>query len=928
MKKPIILLFCSVISPTILAQHNFTYTSLQKCALSSWELNKQGSKDAVEPCILYDIESKDSSNVPGHESSVITIVQVTPSSCFNHRDGAVTGVQKMNSDNDGKGIVIGFNNDHYVRFRLVSAVAGNNRNLTEDAYNEQHTSILSSMISALNSPYIVGTCSSASSIEKAVALEQKAILMAQVGPPGFYLEKNPYVFGFHINSNIYPLFNVRALQFLMDDRGYDPKAFPISVISRTKSEFFVSTCQSAVDGLKVSGFENVTHLLFDHAADEDGDGDTNQFDEDFLQGLADDICPPGSGDVEGFHPALFMCTLTEQDILLPRLMENGCSPISIWLTAATWTWATDNSAVVPYYQGGGQWHPSFNYADAYFPSGQDLLDYNEEIYGYPGSYDQVVSYAIPALLGELLVSHYQLVDVPNPLSDFQDEETREFLRRELTVLFADTLFGPVRFNRFQRNSGRDAAASQWLPSKEEEQFKLALVSPFLQAEAQTVIPALTAVDCAAGSFLNDTLFDENDAILLSSCSACPLDTFIKSPSRIKQCEMCPEDSTTIGLDTSEYCVYHEDNLLPTWIRMMSYILVAVSWSLSIWFISWLIRNREDAVVRVGQIEFLLLLCFGALLPSATVVGLSMQAGNGEDTWSASTGCALAPFFYCIGWVLQYGCLTAKTFRLYIVMQNSNRVKRKTTGAMYQIVFCCLLVDIIVLICWGVLSPLKYQRTEGTSSVDEMTGMVTISSSGRCVESDPAYPAWYFAGPLLAFHITLMVATNVLLYKVKSISDRYQERKYVGMASILMFEILIVGLPIFISVGNNAVAVFAVLTSLIALADISILCCIFLPKMMHLKKGLEIGIGVGESIMKKTLKKATTREHVHQTYLQAPSSHSQAPRSHSEVPSSRAPSFRASSKSVAATGAINFRSAIDSGKEADIKSLSLVSERTV
>lgn len=119
----------------------------------------------------------------------------------------------------------------------------------------------------------------------------------------------------------------------------------------------------------------------------------------------------------------------------------------------------------------------------------------------------------------------------------------------------------------------------------------------------------------------------------------------------------------------------------------------------------------------------------------------------------------------------------------------------------------------------VLSPYQYQRTDGTSAVDAITGMVTISSVGRCVESNPDYSAWNFAGPLLAYHVALMVATNILLYKVKSISDRYQERKYVGLASILMFEILIVGIPVFISVSGNTVAVFVVLTGFITLADI-------------------------------------------------------------------------------------------------------------
>lgn len=143
----------------------------------------------------------------------------------------------------------------------------------------------------------------------------------------------------------------------------------------------------------------------------------------------------------------------------------------------------------------------------------------------------------------------------------------------------------------------------------------------------------------------------------------------------------------------------------------------------------------------------------------------------------------------------------------------------------------------------------------------------------------------------------MISTNVLLYKVKDISDRYQEGKYVGMASILMFEILIVGIPVFISVSGNSVAVFAVLASFIALADIGmctcleecgkllddcifsqffiatgILCCIFVPKMMYVEQGLAEGITVGESILKKSMKKAATRESIHSTFTGMPVSH--------------------------------------------------------
>jgi hypothetical protein len=96
--------------------------------------------------------------------------------------------------------------------------------------------------------------------------------------------------------------------------------------------------------LASAGFVDIQEFLYDHAADEDGDGETNEFDEDFLMDLADQACAPraiGKKD-ENFHPALFVCTFTEQDVIIRRWLQTGCRPLSLWLTASTWGWADNN----------------------------------------------------------------------------------------------------------------------------------------------------------------------------------------------------------------------------------------------------------------------------------------------------------------------------------------------------------------------------------------------------------------------------------------------------------------------------------------------------------------------------------------------------------------------------------------------------------
>jgi hypothetical protein len=706
-------------------EKNYIFADLESCALSTTELAALGPEDELEPCIVFEIIpvapliEQDVHNTT-LSSSLITMVQVTPSNCNNHRDGPTTAINFLNADNDGRGVAIGFKEDHYVQFHFVSAVAGNPANLSEDEYARRHDQILKSLLNETRAPYIVGSCSFSSDQDKGPALEYQAMVLSQVGPPAFYKDKNPYVFGFHINSDTYPLPNVQELGFLASNLPGGPASIPVRVIYRTKSEFFHSTCRSAINKLTEGGFTDLVEILYDHAADDDLDGDTNQFDEDFLNALADQACPPGSDLVDGFHPALFLCTLTEQDVILRRFIENGCRPVSLWVTAATWGWADSNTDLVPYFQGGAQWHEAFTYSDSYFETGVDLLLYNAKVFGYHGSYDQLVSYSIPVLYSQHLKASYRVEDSPTPLADFASPEGRERLRRAMVVLNVETIFGPVSFDEDQRNIGRGAAGTQWQPERstissttakynEEEGkvFKNVLVSPLLQAEASTVIPAASSLPCKAGSFVNQTTWVSERSLLLSGCAACPVDFFTAKESQVSHCNACPPKSSTESSLGQTVCFAEQDNLLSRGLIAFGYVCVAIVWSLSMFFMGWLIRNRNDPVVKVAQIEFLMAVCVGTMISSSTIIALSFQAGTNEDTSMATAGCTAAPFLYSVGWVIQYGSLSAKTYRLFRIMENNKNMKRVkvTSLQMSTIVVAAMTIDLIIIITWTIVSPL-------------------------------------------------------------------------------------------------------------------------------------------------------------------------------------------------------------------------------
>jgi hypothetical protein len=53
------------------------------------------------------------------------------------------------------------------------------------------------------------------------------------------------------------------------------------------------------------------------------------------------------------------------------------------------------------------------------------------------------------LYAQHLILYYRVIDSPDPIADFADKEGWEWLRCGMLVLNAETLFGPVAFNKFQ-----------------------------------------------------------------------------------------------------------------------------------------------------------------------------------------------------------------------------------------------------------------------------------------------------------------------------------------------------------------------------------------------------------------------------------------------------------------------------------------------
>ena len=101
-------------------------TNLSLCSVrDSSQLFNLNHTSTIPPCVLYDVDpTQIISNSTNNNSNTttttntttffLTIVQVTPTTCREHRDGSFAAVELLNNDNEGRGVRIGFLEDHHV----------------------------------------------------------------------------------------------------------------------------------------------------------------------------------------------------------------------------------------------------------------------------------------------------------------------------------------------------------------------------------------------------------------------------------------------------------------------------------------------------------------------------------------------------------------------------------------------------------------------------------------------------------------------------------------------------------------------------------------------------------------------------------------------------------------------------------------------
>ena len=127
--------------------------------------------------------------------------------------------------------------------------------------------------------------------------------------------------------------------------------------------------------------------------------------------------------------------------------------------------------------------------------------------------------------------------------------------------------------------------------------------------------------------MNQSLIEIKPALLGNKCSACPINTsYMAAENEDMQCITCPMGSSATDDSGVTHCVQESPNLIQTGLKVLGYLFgnCQLVFSSRLYYI-WMLIYRKDSVVKIGQPEFLLFICVGAIMSTSAIILLTPLA---------------------------------------------------------------------------------------------------------------------------------------------------------------------------------------------------------------------------------------------------------------------------------------------------------------
>jgi len=223
-------------------------------------------------------------------------------------------------------------------------------------------------------------------------------------------------------------------------------------------------------------------------------------------------------------------------------------------------------------------------------------------------------------------------------------------------------------------------------------------------------------------------------------------------------------------------------------------LGAVGSIISIAFMGWLHLKRNHPVVRASSLLFCHLVLLGTLIAYQSITMLSLQAKGSADM---DATCAATPFLLQTAFALVFVSMFAKTYRLYrIFFQKVLSAQLKLTdGRLLVPVIGYIAFGLVVNIIWSANDDWRRSPFVDFRSKAIFAGSLYTQSVGTRVCHDTTTSSLVFWCVLLVPNLALMGLFMVVSFRVRTLTENFNESRYIAMALWNFMFILLTSLGV-------------------------------------------------------------------------------------------------------------------------------------
>jgi hypothetical protein len=106
-------------------------------------------------------------------------------------------------------------------------------------------------------------------------------------------------------------------------------------------------------------------------------------------------------------------------------------------------------------------------------------------------------------------------------------------------------------------------------------------------------------------------------------------------------------------------------------RIWGFALTSLSYLNILIHTTWIFLRRKERIVTASQPQFLYAICFGAALMVTSLIFVSFDESNGWSEDKLDAACSAFPWFFAIGYLVQY-CAAFSKVRKSAILETDGR----------------------------------------------------------------------------------------------------------------------------------------------------------------------------------------------------------------------------------------------------------------